>query len=117
MHGGVTMDNTNAERKKKHLEAQVDAAREKHRADLAKNQQLQVVLAINMHFSCRKLLVDCFPQLPAVRMAMELEEEQEEQEGEVSPHSSLGSGLGLGHAKRSGEKNIKNQIRNERNKR
>ena len=103
MHGGVTMDNTNAERKKKHLEAQVDAAREKHRADLAKNQQPQVVLAINMHFSSRKLLVDCFPQLPAVRMAMELEEEQEEQEGEVSPHSSLGSGLGLGHAKRSGE--------------
>ncbi|MEC7230785.1 MAG: hypothetical protein VXV91_06285, partial [Verrucomicrobiota bacterium] len=81
------MDNTNAERKKKHLEAQVDAAREKHRADLAKNQQPQVVLAINMHFRSRKLLVDCFPQLPAVRMAMELEEEeeQEEQEGEVSP--------------------------------
>ena len=55
MHGGVTMDNTNAERKKKHLEAQVDAAREKYRADLAKNQQPQVVLAINMHFSSRKL--------------------------------------------------------------
>ena len=86
VHGGVTMDNTNAERKKKHLEAQVDAAREKHRADLAKNQQPQVVLAINMHFSSRKLLVECFPQLPAVSMAMELEEEeqQEEQEGEVS---------------------------------
>ena len=95
MHGGVTMDNTNAERKKKHLEAQVDAAREKYRADLAKNQQPQVVLAINMHFSSRKLLVECFPQLPAVRMAMELEEEQEEQEGEVSPpfESWLGSWL------------------------